>query len=208
MHNPRTHSPPGLASNATYSQPHTHTQSRRHTHTHTHTDSITHTQTCYCYIYRSGIRYRQEFADFGIKSHLCGWPDLTEEDFKEQIPRQTLRFMGDNASEFFVRVSFFFHGTRPARLSTSWATTRVSAVKQKNRENGERGSGGGGGEREREREKMWQNRIVFVGAFIDLRVDVGGYIEIYMELRYIHAHICRMCTYMHTYTCTHACTHN
>ena len=27
---------------------------------------------------RSGIRYRQEFADFGIKSHLCGWPDLTE----------------------------------------------------------------------------------------------------------------------------------
>ena len=63
-------------------------------HTHTHTHSITHSR-----LNRSGIRYRQEFADFGIKSHLCGWPDLTEEDFKEQIPRQTLRFMGDNASE-------------------------------------------------------------------------------------------------------------
>ena len=49
---------------------------------------------------RSGIRYRQEFADFGIKSHVCGWPDLTEADYKEQIPRQTLRFMGDNASEY------------------------------------------------------------------------------------------------------------
>merc|ERR1719487_437655 len=37
---------------------------------------------------KSGIRYRQEFSDFGIKSHLCGWPDLTEADYKEQIPRQ------------------------------------------------------------------------------------------------------------------------
>jgi hypothetical protein len=48
---------------------------------------------------RSGIRYRQEFSDFGIKSHLCGWPDLTEADYKAEIPRQTLRFMGDNASK-------------------------------------------------------------------------------------------------------------
>jgi len=51
---------------------------------------------------KSGIRYRQEFADFGIKSHLCGWPDLTEADYKEQIPRQTLRFMGDNAKYAYI----------------------------------------------------------------------------------------------------------
>merc|ERR1719487_1151711 len=51
---------------------------------------------------KSGIRYRQEFSDFGIKSHLCGWPDLTEADYKEQIPRQTLRFMGDNAKYAYI----------------------------------------------------------------------------------------------------------
>merc|ERR1711966_96140 len=51
---------------------------------------------------KSGIRYRQEFADFGIKSHVCGWPDLTEADYKEQIPRQTLRFMGDNAKYAYI----------------------------------------------------------------------------------------------------------
>jgi len=54
---------------------------------------------------KSGIRYRQEFADFGIKSHLCGWPDLTEADYKEQIPRQTLRFMGDNAKYAYIALA-------------------------------------------------------------------------------------------------------
>merc|ERR1711966_512174 len=51
---------------------------------------------------KSGIRYRQEFSDFGIKSHLCGWPDLTEADYKAEIPRQTLRFMGDNAKYAYI----------------------------------------------------------------------------------------------------------
>lgn len=63
---------------------------------------------------RSGIRYRQEFSDFGIKSHICGWPDLTEADYKAEIPRQVLRFMGDNASEFLI--CFDLH---------EWKTTEI-----------------------------------------------------------------------------------
>eukprot|EP00960_Hanusia_phi_P061170 764765-Hanusia_phi.AAC.3 len=48
---------------------------------------------------KPGIRFRQEFADLGLKSNVCGWPQLTEADFKELIPRQALRFMGGNASK-------------------------------------------------------------------------------------------------------------
>mmetsp|Transcript_35373 Transcript_35373/g.80502 ORF Transcript_35373/g.80502 Transcript_35373/m.80502 type:complete len:485 (+) Transcript_35373:104-1558(+) len=51
---------------------------------------------------KSGLRLRTEFADLGIKSHVCGWPDLSEADFKELIPRQALRFMGGNAKYAYV----------------------------------------------------------------------------------------------------------
>ncbi len=51
---------------------------------------------------RSGIKFRQEFADLGIKSHVCGSPGLTESDYKELIPRQQLRFMGGNARYAYI----------------------------------------------------------------------------------------------------------
>ncbi|EKX36361.1 hypothetical protein GUITHDRAFT_117470 [Guillardia theta CCMP2712] len=51
---------------------------------------------------KSGIRFRQEFADLGLKSNVCGWPQLTEADFKELIPRQALRFMGGNAKYAYI----------------------------------------------------------------------------------------------------------
>jgi 3-oxoacyl-[acyl-carrier-protein] synthase-1 len=43
---------------------------------------------------RSGIRFKQEYADMGFRSHLAGSVDI---DFKEHIDRKMLRFMGDAA---------------------------------------------------------------------------------------------------------------
>ncbi|EKX32579.1 hypothetical protein GUITHDRAFT_166677 [Guillardia theta CCMP2712] len=51
---------------------------------------------------KSGIRFRQDFADNGLKSQVCGWPELTEEEIKERIPRQTLRFMGPHAKYAYL----------------------------------------------------------------------------------------------------------
>ena len=46
---------------------------------------------------KSGIVYAEDVAELGIKSQVRGLPALTEEDFKELIPKQTLRFCGTNA---------------------------------------------------------------------------------------------------------------
>jgi 3-oxoacyl-(acyl-carrier-protein) synthase len=50
----------------------------------------------------SGISFNQEFADLGIKSQVCGKPDLTEEDIKELIPKSALRFCGINAQYAYI----------------------------------------------------------------------------------------------------------
>uniref|UniRef100_A0A7S2R3K1 Nodulation protein E n=1 Tax=Eucampia antarctica TaxID=49252 RepID=A0A7S2R3K1_9STRA len=51
---------------------------------------------------KSGITFNQEWSDLGIKSQVCGIPDLTEADFKELIPKASLRFMGTNAKYAYV----------------------------------------------------------------------------------------------------------
>lgn len=51
---------------------------------------------------KSGIRFRPDFAEKGLKSHVCGWPKLDEEDFKKRIPRQSLRFMAGNAKYCYL----------------------------------------------------------------------------------------------------------
>jgi len=51
---------------------------------------------------KSGIRFRPDFKEKGLKSQVCGWPDLTEADFKERIPRQSLRFMAGNAKYCYI----------------------------------------------------------------------------------------------------------
>jgi len=51
---------------------------------------------------KSGIKFREDFAKYGIRSTICGSPGLTEADFKELIPRQTLRFMGGNARYAYI----------------------------------------------------------------------------------------------------------
>jgi 3-oxoacyl-[acyl-carrier-protein] synthase-1 len=49
-----------------------------------------------------GITFQDEFAELGIKSNVAGVPSLTEEDFKELIPKGALRFMGTNAKYAYI----------------------------------------------------------------------------------------------------------
>jgi len=48
---------------------------------------------------RSGIKFKQEYADMGFRSHVAGSIDI---DFKEHIDRKTLRFMGDAAAYAYI----------------------------------------------------------------------------------------------------------
>lgn len=48
---------------------------------------------------RSGIRFKQEYADMGFRSHIAGSVDI---DFKEYIDRKILRFMGDAAAYAYI----------------------------------------------------------------------------------------------------------
>lgn len=48
---------------------------------------------------QSGIRFKQEYADMGFRSHVAGTIDI---DFKEHIDRKTLRFMGDAAAYSYI----------------------------------------------------------------------------------------------------------
>jgi len=48
---------------------------------------------------QSGIRFKQDYADMGFRSHVAGTIDI---DFKEHIDRKTLRFMGDAAAYSYI----------------------------------------------------------------------------------------------------------
>ncbi len=48
---------------------------------------------------RSGIRFKQVYADMGFRSHLAGAFDI---DFKALIDRKILRFMGDAAAYAYI----------------------------------------------------------------------------------------------------------
>ncbi|GMH82145.1 hypothetical protein TL16_g09161 [Triparma laevis f. inornata] len=67
---------------------------------------------------KSGIEHDPKFEELGIKSQVRGKPDLTEADFKELIPKASLRFMGNNAKYAYVG---------PFRVTRSMGST-VSAV--------------------------------------------------------------------------------
>uniref|UniRef100_A0A7S1PQZ9 Nodulation protein E n=1 Tax=Alexandrium catenella TaxID=2925 RepID=A0A7S1PQZ9_ALECA len=51
---------------------------------------------------KSGIKFSEEYAKYGIKSQVCGRPDLSVEEMKELIPRKPLRFMGLNAQFAYI----------------------------------------------------------------------------------------------------------
>lgn len=53
----------------------------------------------------SGITFNEKFAELGIKSQVCGQPSLTDDDFKELIPKSDLRFMGTNAKYAYVAMA-------------------------------------------------------------------------------------------------------
>lgn len=48
---------------------------------------------------RSGIKFKQTYADMGFRSHIAGSVDI---DFKEYIDRKVLRFMGDAAAYAYI----------------------------------------------------------------------------------------------------------
>lgn len=51
---------------------------------------------------KCGIKFSEKYAELGIKSQVCGNPGLSEEDFKEHIPKTSLRFMGNNARYAYI----------------------------------------------------------------------------------------------------------
>jgi 3-oxoacyl-(acyl-carrier-protein) synthase len=51
---------------------------------------------------KSGITFAEECKELGIKSQVRGIPALTDEDFKELIPKSSLRFCGNNAKYAYV----------------------------------------------------------------------------------------------------------
>lgn len=51
---------------------------------------------------KSGITFADEFAELGIKSQVRGIPALTDDDFKELIPKSVLRFCGFNAKYAYI----------------------------------------------------------------------------------------------------------
>lgn len=51
---------------------------------------------------KSGITFSEEYAERGFKSQVRGRPQLTDEEFKELIPKTSLRFMGMNAKYAYI----------------------------------------------------------------------------------------------------------
>ena len=49
-----------------------------------------------------GITFQEDFAELNIKSNVAGVPDLTDADMKELIPKQALRFMGQNGKYAYI----------------------------------------------------------------------------------------------------------
>lgn len=51
---------------------------------------------------KPGYKFSEEYAEKGIRSQVCARPDLTDADFKELIPKASLRFMGENAKFAYI----------------------------------------------------------------------------------------------------------
>ena len=49
-----------------------------------------------------GITFSEDYDELGIKSKVRGRPNLTDADFKELIPKQSLRFCGTNAKYAYI----------------------------------------------------------------------------------------------------------
>lgn len=74
-----------------------------------------------------GITFQEEFAELGIKSQVAGVPALTDDDFKELIPKAALRFMGTNAKYAYIAMDRAIEdsGLKPEEYQEN---TRVAAI--------------------------------------------------------------------------------
>lgn len=51
---------------------------------------------------KSGIKKSEKYTEIGLKSRVCGKPDLDEATIKKAIDRKALRFMGTNAQYAYI----------------------------------------------------------------------------------------------------------
>jgi len=54
---------------------------------------------------KCGLKFSEEYAELGIKSNVCGKPELSEEEIRENIPKASLRFMGNNAKYAYIAMA-------------------------------------------------------------------------------------------------------
>jgi len=54
---------------------------------------------------KSGIKVSPDYVERNLRSHICGSPDLTDEDFRALIPKASLRFMGPNAKFAYIAMA-------------------------------------------------------------------------------------------------------
>lgn len=51
---------------------------------------------------RSGLEYNPKYAEMGLRSQVCGRPNISDDEINKRINRKALRFMGDNAKFAFL----------------------------------------------------------------------------------------------------------
>merc|ERR1719444_405269 len=76
---------------------------------------------------KSGIEFDPEFAELGIKSQVRGKPKLDDADFKELIPKASLRFCGTNAKYAYIAMDRAIQdsGLKPEEYE---GNTRVAGI--------------------------------------------------------------------------------
>ena len=63
---------------------------------------------------KSGIKFNEDFKAAGMKSHVCGKPDL---DMPSLIDRKQIRFMGDNCQYAYLAMEQALERTLPPSSS-------------------------------------------------------------------------------------------
>ena len=49
-----------------------------------------------------GITFNEKYSELGLRSHVCGRPEISEDEYKEVIDRKNMRFMGMNAKYAYL----------------------------------------------------------------------------------------------------------
>ena len=72
---------------------------------------------------KSGIKVNEKYKEIGMKSHVCGRPDINPDEF---IDRKQTRFMGDNCKYAYISMQRAIEdsGLTPEQI----ATPRVGGI--------------------------------------------------------------------------------